>query len=142
MADGWNAFVVSLYRGAIGLLFVLVWLALRPHGSGLANHRLWFWSAIAGLGVAGNFAFSFVRIAEGTVAVAATLMYCATVFVYPVSFALRLDRKPLGLQLPRPTVSTGTSFHANLTTRLDFLQQNPEPVATCQATAQYSKGKK
>lgn len=92
MADGWDAFVVSFYRGAIGLLFVLVWLALRPGGSGLADRRLWFWSALAGLGVAGNFAFYFVSIAEGSVAVAATLMYCAPVFVYLVSFALRLER--------------------------------------------------
>jgi len=92
MAKGWDAFVVSFYRGAIGLLFVLVWLALRPCGSGLASRRLWFWSAIAGLGVAGNFAFYFVSIAEGSVAVAVTLMYCAPVFVYLVSFALKLER--------------------------------------------------
>lgn len=92
MAEGWNAFVVAFYRGAVGLLFVLVWLALRPRGSGLASRRLWFWSVIAGLGVAGNFAFYFVSIAEGSVAVAATLMYCAPVFVYLVSFALKLER--------------------------------------------------
>jgi drug/metabolite transporter (DMT)-like permease len=92
MADGWDAFVVSFYRGAIGLLFVLTWLALRPHGSGLANRKLWFWSAIAGIGVAGNFAFYFLSIAEGSVAVAATLMYCAPVFVYLVAFALKLER--------------------------------------------------
>ncbi|MCF8037906.1 MAG: DMT family transporter [Desulfohalobiaceae bacterium] len=92
MANGWDAFVVSFYRGSIGLLFVLVWLALRPRGSGLSSRRLWFWSAIAGLGVAGNFAFYFVSIAEGSVAVAATLMYCAPVFVYLVSFAFKLER--------------------------------------------------
>lgn len=92
MGEGWDPFVVSLYRGAIGLLFVLVWLALRPRGSGLGNRRLWFWSAIAGLGVAGNFSFYFVSIAESSVAVAATLMYCAPVFVYLVSFALKLER--------------------------------------------------
>ncbi|MGF1496954.1 MAG: DMT family transporter [Elainellaceae cyanobacterium] len=92
MADGWDAFVVSLYRGIIGLLFVLVWLALRPSGSGLADRQLWFWSAIAGLGVAGNFAFYFVSIAQGSIAIAATLMYCAPVFVYLVSFALKLER--------------------------------------------------
>ncbi|WP_291320253.1 DMT family transporter [Desulfonatronospira sp.] len=91
MADGWNPFVVSLYRGAIGLLFVLVWLMLRPHGSGLSRGRLWFWSAIAGIGVAGNFSFYFLSIAHGSVAVAATLMYCAPVFVYLVSFALKLE---------------------------------------------------
>lgn len=91
MADGWDAFVVSFYRGAIGLLFVLVWLTLRPRGNGLASRRLWFWSAIAGVGVAGNFAFYFVSIAQGSVAVAATLMYCAPVFVYLVSFSLKLE---------------------------------------------------
>ncbi len=92
MAGGWDAFVVSFYRGAIGLLFVLVWLALRPYGSGLGSRRLWFWSAITGFGVAGNFSFYFISIAQGSVAVAATLMYCAPVFVYLVSFALKLER--------------------------------------------------
>jgi drug/metabolite transporter (DMT)-like permease len=92
MAGGWDAFVVSFYRGAIGLLFVLVWLAVRPRGSGLANRRLWLWSAIAGCGVAGNFAFYFLSIAHGSVAVAATLMYCAPVFVYLASFVLKLER--------------------------------------------------
>lgn len=92
MADGWDAFVVSFYRGSIGLLCVLVWLMLRPRGSGLSSPRLWFWSAVAGLGVAGNFSFYFLSIANGSVAVAATLMYCAPVFVYLVSFALKLER--------------------------------------------------
>lgn len=91
MANGWDPFVVSFYRGAIGLLFVLVWLILRPARSGLANRRLWFWSAIAGLGVTGNFVFYFVSIAQGSLAVAVTLMYCAPVFVYLVSFALKLE---------------------------------------------------
>ncbi len=91
MGNGWDAFVVSFYRGAIGLAFVLAWLALRPRGNGLANGRLWFWSAVAGLGVAGNFAFYFVSIAHGSVAVAATLMYTAPVFVYLVSFTLKLE---------------------------------------------------
>lgn len=95
MADGWDPFVVSFYRGAVGLLFVLAWLALRPRGSGLTNPRLWLWSAIAGLGVAGNFAFYFVSISAGSVAVAVTLMYCAPVFVYLVSFALGLERPTL-----------------------------------------------
>lgn len=44
MSNGWDAFVVSFYRGVIGLLFVLGWLALRPSGSGLANYKLWLWS--------------------------------------------------------------------------------------------------
>lgn len=91
LAAGWTPFVVSFYRGAIGLLFVLIWLALRPQGNGFKNHRLWFWSALAGLGVAGNFSFYFVSIAHGSVAVAATLMYCAPVFVYLLSFAFGLE---------------------------------------------------
>ncbi|MCW8194523.1 EamA family transporter [Proteobacteria bacterium 005FR1] len=92
IADGWHPFVVSLSRGAIGLLFVLLWLVLRPRNSGLANARLWLWSVLAGVGVAGNFSFYFVSISQGSVAVAATLMYCAPVFVYMLSFALKLER--------------------------------------------------
>ncbi|GAB6058280.1 DMT family transporter [Desulfonatronum parangueonense] len=91
-AQGWDPVVVSFYWGAIGLLVVLVWLALCPGGSGLTSSRLWFWSTIAGVGVAGNLAFYLVSIAEGSVAVAVTLMYCAPVFVYLVSFTLRLER--------------------------------------------------
>ncbi|QBZ83251.1 Threonine/homoserine exporter RhtA [Hydrogenovibrio crunogenus] len=92
MAEGWDALVVSFYRGAIGFLFVLAWLAFRPRSSGLSNPILWFWSALAGLGIACNFTFYFVSISEGSVAVAATLMYCAPVFVYLVSSALKLER--------------------------------------------------
>ncbi|ROQ19708.1 threonine/homoserine efflux transporter RhtA [Marinimicrobium koreense] len=94
-SEGWAPLVVSFYRGVIGLLFVAAWLALRPRGSGLACRQLWFWSVIAGLGVAGNFAFYFISIAEGSVAVAATLMYCAPVFVYLVSFTLKLEQPTL-----------------------------------------------
>lgn len=89
--NGWDAFVVSFFRGAIGLLLVLVWLLLQPFGSGLKNRRLWFWAVIAGIGVAGNFVFYFASIERGSIAVAATLMYCAPVFVYLMSFALKLE---------------------------------------------------
>lgn len=92
LGRGWDPFVVSFYRGAVGLAFFVVWLAVRPRGSGLSSGRLWFWSAVAGLGVAGNFAFYFVSIREGSVAVAATLMYASPVFVYLVSFAAHLER--------------------------------------------------
>ncbi len=92
MAEGWDPFVVSFYRGAIGLICVMVWLAVSPGGSGLTNGRLWVWSVIAGVGVAGNFGFYFLSIAHGTVAVAVTLMYSAPVFVYGASFLLGLER--------------------------------------------------
>jgi len=95
MADGWDPFVVSFYRGTIGLLCVVAWLALRPKGSGLGNRQLWFWSIVAGIGVAGNFSFYFLSIANGSVAVAATLMYCAPVFVYLISFAFKLESPSL-----------------------------------------------
>lgn len=91
MDGGWDPFVVSFYRGGIGLLFVSAWLILRPQQNGFSSHRLWFWSVIAGLGVAGNFAFYFISISEGSIAIAATLMYCAPVFVYLISFALKLE---------------------------------------------------
>lgn len=92
MDEGWDPFVVSFYRGAIGLVFVALWLTLRPQSNGLASRRLWFWSTVAGLGVTGNFTFYFLSIAKGSVAVASTLMYCAPVFVYLVSFTLKLER--------------------------------------------------
>jgi DME family drug/metabolite transporter len=92
---GWDPYVVSLYRGAFGLVFVLIWLGLRPRNNGLTNRRLWFWSIVAGLGVAGNFAFYFMSISESSVAVAATLMYCAPIFVYLISFALGLESSTL-----------------------------------------------
>lgn len=97
MASGWDILVVSFYRGAIGLLCVLIWLILSPLRSGLASPWLWLWAIIAGIGVAGNFTFYFLSISQGSVAVAATLMYCAPVFVYLLSFALRLE-KPTALK--------------------------------------------
>lgn len=95
MAEGWNPFVLAVYRGTIGLGIVLVWLAMRRKRSGLADRYLWLWSVIAGLGITGNFAFYFLSIDTGSVAVAATLMYCAPVFVYLTSFALKLERPTL-----------------------------------------------
>lgn len=92
ISSGWDALALSFYRGTIGLLIFLGWLCLRPHGSGLNNRRMWFWSAIAGLGVAGNFSFYFVSVTHCNVAIAVTLMYSAPVFVCLVSFALKLER--------------------------------------------------
>jgi drug/metabolite transporter (DMT)-like permease len=92
VADGWSPAVVSFHRGAVGLVFVLAWLILGPHGRGLRDARLWLYASIAGLGVAGNFGFYFLSIAEGSVSIAATLMYCAPVFVFLASFALGLER--------------------------------------------------
>ncbi|MEX1222223.1 MAG: EamA family transporter [Idiomarina sp.] len=91
----WSSLTVSFYRGAIGLLFMLMWLMLSPRGNGFHNPWLWLWSIIAGIGVAGNFYFYFFSIAESSVAVAATLMYCAPIFVYLVSFVLNWEHSTL-----------------------------------------------
>ena len=92
IAKGWDPFVLSFCRGVIGLLFIACWRMLHPSGNNLANLQLWLWSVIAGIGVAGNFACYFFSIAKGSVAVGATLMYCAPVFVYLVSFGLKLEQ--------------------------------------------------
>lgn len=92
MANGWEPFVVAFYRGAVGLVMIVAWFIFHPRSKDLFTAPLWFWSAIAGLGLAGNFSFYFISIAEGSIAVAATLMYCAPVFVYLVSFALGLEK--------------------------------------------------
>ncbi|NBC86279.1 MAG: EamA family transporter [Bacteroidetes bacterium] len=107
MGKGWDPFVVSLYRGGIGLACVLVWLALGPGENGLASGRLWLWSVIAGLGVAGNFSFYFVSIAEGSVAIAATLMYSAPVFIYLFSFVFGLEKPTLRKALAIAVVMAG-----------------------------------
>lgn len=89
---GWSGFLLAFARGAVGLLFALVWLVLRPDRHGLLCPRLWGWALLAGMGVAGNFSFYFISIGEGSVAIAATLMYCAPIYVYLVSFALKLEQ--------------------------------------------------
>lgn len=91
MQQGWSAFLVSLFRGGIGLVFVAIWLFFRHKKHGFESFQMWLWSFVAGVGISGNFIFYFMSIAEGSVAVAATLMYCAPVFVYTVSFVLGLE---------------------------------------------------
>jgi len=92
ISHDWDPFVVSFYRGAVGLALVVGWLAIHHHHSGLHHTRFWLWSIIAGIGVAGNFSFYLISVAEGGVAIASTLMYCAPVLVYVVSLLLGLER--------------------------------------------------
>lgn len=42
-----------------------------------------------------EFRFYFFSISESSVAVAATLMYCAPIFVYLISFAIKIERPTL-----------------------------------------------
>ncbi|HSI68544.1 MAG TPA: DMT family transporter [Planococcus sp. (in: firmicutes)] len=92
MAKGWSPIVISFYRGVIGLLFFSVWLLFDLKKNWNVSLRLYMWSVLAGLGVAGNFTFYFLSIQASSVAVAATLMYTAPVFVLITSFLLRLER--------------------------------------------------
>lgn len=92
MAEGWSPLVLAFYRGSIGFGIVLVWLVTGSKKDGLGDWRLWLWAFVAGLGIAGNFSFYFLSIEAGSVAVAATLMYCAPVFVYLTAFTLKLER--------------------------------------------------
>lgn len=92
MSKGWSPIVISFYRGAVGLLFFSLWLLFRLKKNWVSSTRLFVWSAIAGIGVAGNFTFYFLSIQASSVAVAVTLVYTAPVFVFIISFLLRLER--------------------------------------------------
>ncbi|PPA69389.1 DMT family transporter [Jeotgalibacillus proteolyticus] len=92
MNKGWDPIVISFYRGAVGLLCFLLWFILRFKQNLAASPRFYIWSVLAGIGVAGNFTFYFISIQASSVAVAATLMYTAPVFVLLISFLLRIER--------------------------------------------------
>ncbi|MCD7036437.1 DMT family transporter [Metabacillus sp. GX 13764] len=92
MNKGWDPIVISFYRGAVGLLCFFIWMIFRFKQNGGTSARLYIWSVLAGIGVAGNFAFYFLSIQASSVAVAATLMYTAPVFVLFISFLLRIER--------------------------------------------------
>ncbi|PTL37609.1 DMT family transporter [Alkalicoccus saliphilus] len=92
IGNGWDPIVISFYRGAVGLLCFLTWFIIRFRESWAVSRRVFIWSTLAGVGVAGNFTFYFLSIEASSVAVAATLMYTAPIFVLLTSFALRIER--------------------------------------------------
>ncbi len=92
MSKGWDPIVISLYRGAVGFFCFLVWFLFRFKQNWSFSPRLYKWSILAGVGVAGNFTFYFLSIQSASIAVAATLMYSAPVFVLLFSFLLRIER--------------------------------------------------
>ncbi|MCR8848448.1 DMT family transporter [Rossellomorea sp. SC111] len=92
MDKGWDPIVISLYRGAVGFICFFVWFLLRFSQNRGISTRTWIWSLVAGVGVAGNFTFYFLSIQASSVAIAATLMYTAPVFVLLISFLLRLEQ--------------------------------------------------
>ncbi|SEB21093.1 Threonine/homoserine efflux transporter RhtA [Thalassobacillus cyri] len=92
MTKGWDPMVISLYRGAVGFIFFFAWFLIRFRKNWTFSPRLYVWSLLAGVGVAGNFTFYFLGIQASSIAVAATLMYTAPVFVLLISFLLRMER--------------------------------------------------
>lgn len=92
MTKGWNPIVISLYRGAVGFLWFFAWLLFRFKQSWNPSTSLILWSLLAGVGVAGNFTFYFLSIQASSIAIAATLMYTAPVFVLLISFLLKIER--------------------------------------------------
>ncbi|MFC7063380.1 DMT family transporter [Halobacillus seohaensis] len=91
MNKGWDPIVISFYRGAVGFICFFAWFLFRFRQNWIISTRLYVWSLLAGIGVAGNFTFYFISIEASSVAVAATLMYTAPVFVLLISFLLRIE---------------------------------------------------
>ncbi|WP_082232968.1 DMT family transporter [Halobacillus massiliensis] len=92
MSKGWDPIVISFYRGAVGFICFLTWFLFRFRKNWVFSSRFYIWSLLAGAGVAGNFTFYFLSIQASSIAVAATLMYTAPVFVLLISFLLRMER--------------------------------------------------
>ncbi|MFC0522883.1 DMT family transporter [Pontibacillus salicampi] len=91
MNKGWNPIVISFYRGTVGFICTFSWFLFHARQNWPSSRYTYLWSILAGVGVAGNFTFYFLSIEASSVAVAATLMYTAPVFVLLASFLLRLE---------------------------------------------------
>ncbi|WP_027964675.1 DMT family transporter [Halalkalibacillus halophilus] len=91
MNKGWDPIVISFYRGAIGFIVFFGWFIYRFKHNLMHSSRFYIWAVLAGVGVAGNFTLYFLSIEASSVAVGATLMYTAPVFVLLFSFLLGLE---------------------------------------------------
>ena len=89
---GYDALVISFYRGAIGFLFFLTWYLYHFKQKWITSTRFYLWSFLAGVGVAGNFTFYYLSIRAASISVAVTLMYTAPVFVLLTALLLGLER--------------------------------------------------
>ncbi|WP_136066257.1 DMT family transporter [Modicisalibacter radicis] len=99
MTHGWSPLVVTFYRGAVGLACILLWWALHRLAGGsqrVGGRHHWPWSVLAGLGVAGNLTFYAIAIDRTSVAVAATLMYTAPIYVLLAAFLAGRERADWG----------------------------------------------
>nr|WP_298412051.1 DMT family transporter [uncultured Halomonas sp.] len=98
---GWGPLITVFFRGATGFVFLLIWLLYQPRKNLRIDRYLVLWSVIGGLGVTGNLTFYLISISEVGVAVAATLMYLAPVYVYLAAFLTGVERPtiPKGLAI-------------------------------------------
>lgn len=91
MGKGWSPLVISFYRGGVGLILFAGWWLAGKKEKPVFTPPIILFSVLAGAGVAGNFTFYFFAIEASSIAVAATLMYTAPVFVLLASFLLRIE---------------------------------------------------
>lgn len=89
---GWEPLIVAFWRGLIGGVLALGWWPLAGGTRGRPNWRMVAPSVMAGLGVAGNLSFYCISIAHTSVAVAATLLYTAPLYVHPAALATGQER--------------------------------------------------
>ncbi len=92
MKKEWNPLIISFYRGAVGFIFFFVWFMTRFRQNWITSLRFHLWSVLGGIGVTGNFTFYFLSIQDSSVAVAATLMYTAPIFVLLISFLFGIEQ--------------------------------------------------
>ncbi|RRQ23291.1 DMT family transporter [Guyparkeria sp. SCN-R1] len=111
---GWDPLVVSFYRGVVGFLCFAAWWLARFAVIPFPDRRAILWSALAGLGVAGNFIFYFLSISQANVAVAVTLMYTAPIYVYLVSLATGAVRLTPGFVAAIGSVLLGVALLTQL----------------------------
>ncbi len=89
---GWSPLIIAFYRGFIGLLCFMLWMLLDKRKKKRLSQRVYLWSFIAGLGVAGNFTFYFLSIHFSSISIAVTLMYTAPIFVLIASLLAGMER--------------------------------------------------
>ncbi|WP_020042582.1 DMT family transporter [Salipiger mucosus] len=111
---GWDPIVVSFYRGALTLVFAFTWLITTGDNRGLNSWSLWIWSVIAGAGVGGAFSFYFIGMQTGSVAIAATLLYSAPIYVFLGAFMSGRERITFGSAFGLSLIMLGVALLAGI----------------------------
>lgn len=107
IAHSWQPMLIAFCRGLIGACMLALWWFLRRPAGMRPTPAMIGWSLVAGLGVAGNLTLYCVSIARTNVAIAATLLYTAPVYVYLAACLLGLDRLRIGRCLSLAVVLGG-----------------------------------